>query len=107
MNTNRIDRRAVIKGGLYGGASIAAASLLAACQQQNTSANAGGQRGDYSHEEYVMVGAALTIDYWKGPKTGFLGAGKDLGVKTTIVGPSNFDQAAQVDVINQVIARKP
>jgi ribose transport system substrate-binding protein len=106
MNGNRIDRRTVIKGGLFGGASLATASLLAACQQQNTSATSSG-RGDYSHEEYVMVGAALTIDYWKGPRTGFLGAGKDLGVKTTIVGPSSFDQAAQVDVMNQVIARKP
>jgi ribose transport system substrate-binding protein len=58
-------------------------------------------------EEYVVVGALLGIPFWEDPIAGMNAAAKELGVKVTFVGPMDWNAAAQVSQLQQVLVRKP
>jgi len=59
-------------------------------------------------EEYVMVTTAVNLPlYVQHDQKAFIEWGKKMGVKTSILGPSEWDVPAQISVIEQVIPGKP
>jgi len=61
-----------------------------------------------SDEEYLMVTTAINLPlYVNHDQAAFLAWGKKMGVKTTILGPSEWDVAAQISTIEQVIPTRP
>lgn len=58
-------------------------------------------------ETYYLVGAVLELPYFIDHRIGFEAAGKELGVKTRFIGPSDYDMQAQMNMIEQAIAQKP
>lgn len=57
--------------------------------------------------EYYMITFASGIDYWKGCYEGFERAAKAAGATPVYTGATEADFAAEVDVLNQVIAKNP
>ncbi|MDQ4139271.1 MAG: substrate-binding domain-containing protein [Bacteroidota bacterium] len=59
-------------------------------------------------EEYVMVTTAISMPmYVNHDQAAFKRWGQKMGVKTSILGPSEWDVPAQIETIEQVIATKP
>jgi ribose transport system substrate-binding protein len=86
---------------------VAAIALAAGCavkQEGGTDAKAGK---DTSKQLYIEVSALGAIDYFYDHKLGMELAGKCLGVRTEYLGPTDYDMAAMVTVLEQAIARKP
>jgi len=60
------------------------------------------------NEEYVMVTTAINLPlYVRHDQAAFKAWGAKMGVKTTILGPSEWDVPAQIATIEQVIPTKP
>ncbi|MFT4023756.1 MAG: substrate-binding domain-containing protein [Flavihumibacter sp.] len=60
------------------------------------------------NEEYVMVTTAVNLPlYVSHDQKAFLDWGKKMGVRTAILGPSDWDVPAQIATIEQVIPGKP
>ncbi len=60
------------------------------------------------NEEYVMVTTFVNFPmYVNHDQAAFHGWGKSKGVKTTVLGPSEWDVVAQIGVIEQVIPSRP
>lgn len=57
--------------------------------------------------EYYMITFMSGIDYWKGCFEGFERAAKAVGATAIYTGSPEADFAAEVDVLNQVIAKNP
>lgn len=70
-----------------------------------------GETGDNSvlaDEEYVMITTGINMPmYVMHDQMAFTRWGKKAGVKTTILGPAEWDVPAQIAVIEQVIPSKP
>lgn len=61
-----------------------------------------------NNEEYVMVTTFVNFPmYVNHDQAAFLKWGKKMGVKTTVLGPTEWDVVAQIGVIEQVIPSKP
>ncbi len=61
-----------------------------------------------TNEEYVMVTTFVNFPmYVNHDQAAFKAWGKKMGVKTTILGPSEWDVVAQIGVIEQVIPSRP
>jgi ABC-type sugar transport system substrate-binding protein len=61
-----------------------------------------------ANEEYVMVTTAINLPlYVNHDQEAFLSWGKKMGVRTSIVGPSEWDVPAQIATLEQVIPGKP
>jgi len=59
-------------------------------------------------EEYIMVTTAINMPlYVNHDQAAFLEWGKKMGVRTTILGPAEWDVPAQIATIEQVIPSKP
>ncbi|GAB3999178.1 sugar-binding protein [Spirosoma daeguense] len=59
-------------------------------------------------EEYVMVTTAVTMPmYIHHDQATFLRWGREKGVKTSILGPAEWDVPAQINVIEEVIGTRP
>ncbi|PSR52184.1 sugar ABC transporter substrate-binding protein [Adhaeribacter arboris] len=59
-------------------------------------------------EEYVMVTTAISMPmYVNHDQSAFKRWGQKMGVKTSILGPSEWDVPAQIETIEQVIATRP
>ena len=86
--------------------SIAALALAAGCAKQDGGANATAAK-DTSKQLYIEVSALGSLDYFYDHKLGMELAGKCLGVRTEYLGPSDYDMAAMVTVLEQSVARKP
>jgi ribose transport system substrate-binding protein len=57
--------------------------------------------------EYYMITFVSGIDYWKGCFAGFERAANAVGATAIYTGTPDADFAAEVDVLNQVIAKNP
>lgn len=78
----------------------------------NIISNLAEDNTDYSqvdpNEEYVMVTTAINLPlYVRHDQAAFKAWGEKMGVKTTILGPSEWDVPAQIATIEQVIPTKP
>lgn len=58
-------------------------------------------------QEYVMVSALSSLDYFYDHMLGMRLVGEALGVKTTYVGPPDLDLNAMIAAFEQAIARRP
>lgn len=58
-------------------------------------------------EKYVLVSDNLQIPYWQTAAAGFTQSAAPLGVKIDIVGPDNFDTAAEVQAFREAVQKKP
>lgn len=108
--TRRVSRRRVVTGALTGAGAMALApwaSAYAAAYGRPTAGIDGRLSQQEAEAEYVAVGFILGIDYWKGPRAGLERAAELFGVKTSLVGSDQADQATQNDIIHQVIETKP
>lgn len=88
-------------------------ALFGACQQQE-SVNAEAASEEASSEEaaseelYILVSALSTYDMFKSNDfAAFEQWGKDFGVQTQIIGPADWDMAAQAAAIDQAAAQRP
>ena len=61
----------------------------------------------YGEEEYIYVSCMGNLEFFNAHKYGWKWAGKTLGVKTTYVGPAEYDLNAMVAAFDQAIAKKP
>ena len=60
------------------------------------------------NEEYVMVTTSVNLPlYVNHDQKAFLAWGKKMGVRTSILGPSDWDVPSQIATIEQVIPGKP
>jgi len=92
------------------------AMSLAACGSNNQTssgtenqASIDGQAGkDVSNEEYVLINNMTTLPFFVNHDNKALElAGKELGVKTSVVGPADNNIQAMIEAFEQTIARKP
>jgi ribose transport system substrate-binding protein len=60
-----------------------------------------------SNEEYIYVSCMGNLEFFNAHKYGWKWAGEVLGVKTTYVGPAEYDLNAMVAAFDQAIAKKP
>lgn len=58
-------------------------------------------------ETYYLIGGVLELPYFIDHKLGFEAACEELGVQGKFLGPSNYDMAAEAQIIEQAIAQKP
>jgi ribose transport system substrate-binding protein len=88
------------------------AVVLAACSNGANKAASDGSSGaakptDVKNQLYIHVELAGNLDYMYDHKLGTAQAGKDLGVKTSYVGPAEYDVGAMIAAFEQAIAQKP
>jgi ribose transport system substrate-binding protein len=62
---------------------------------------------DHSEDEYIYVSAMGNLEFFNAHKYGWKVAGEQLGVKTSYVGPAEYDMNAMVAAFDQAIARQP
>ncbi len=62
---------------------------------------------DHSDDEYIYVSSMGNLEFFNAHKYGWKVAGEQLGVKTSYVGPAEYDMNAMVAAFDQAIARKP
>ena len=60
-----------------------------------------------AEEEYIYVSCMGNLEYFNAHKYGWKLAGEKLGVKTTYVGPAEYDLNAMVAAFDQAIAKQP
>lgn len=58
-------------------------------------------------EEYIYVSCMGNLEFFNAHKFGWKWAGEQVGVKTTYVGPAEYDLTAMVAAFDQAIAKKP
>ncbi|WP_446742571.1 substrate-binding domain-containing protein [Silvibacterium acidisoli] len=67
----------------------------------------GGCRRHSSKETYYLVSNNLSLPYWKTAAMGFEKAAAEYHVTAKIVGPNNYDAAAESQAFDQAAATKP
>jgi ribose transport system substrate-binding protein len=85
---------------------IAALALAVGCAKQD-GGTGGPAAKDTSKQLYIEVSALGSLDYFYDHKLGMELAGKCMGVRTEYLGPSDYDMAAMVTVLEQAVARRP
>jgi len=58
-------------------------------------------------EKYFLVTANSKLSYWQTASSGLTRAGNQLGVQTEMVGPENYDPAAEAQAFRDAVAKKP
>ena len=67
----------------------------------------GPAAADPSQQLYIYVSSMGNIEFFNAHKYGWKWGGEALGVKTTYVGPTDYDINAMVAAFDQAIAKKP
>lgn len=94
---------------------FALALLLGACTPQQPVAPATSAPAEPAEpakpatadEEYIYVSAMGNLEFFNAHKYGWKWGGEALGVKTSYVGPAEYDMNAMVAAFDQAIAKKP
>jgi len=60
-----------------------------------------------AEEEYIYVSCMGNLEFFNAHKYGWKWAGEKLGVKTTYVGPAEYDLNAMIGAFDQAIAKQP
>jgi ribose transport system substrate-binding protein len=71
-----------------------------------TKAEAQGLKGS-SGEEYLAVACMGNLEYFSAHKYAWKWMGDKLGVKTSYIGPAEYDVPGQISAFDQAIARRP
>lgn len=61
----------------------------------------------FAAEEYIYVSCMGNLEFFNAHKYGWKWAGEKLGVKTTYVGPAEYDLNAMISAFDQAIAKQP
>ena len=61
----------------------------------------------FAAEEYIYVSCMGNLEFFSAHKYGWKWAGEKLGVKTTYVGPAEYDLNAMIAAFDQAIAKQP
>ncbi len=69
-------------------------------------AYAQGLKGS-ANEEYIAVACMGNLEYFSAHKYAWKWMGDKLGVKTSYIGPAEYDVPGQIAAFDQAIARKP
>ena len=67
----------------------------------------GNRNVAFGAEEYIYVSCMGNLEFFNAHKFGWKWAGQRLGVKTTYVGPAEYDLTAMIAAFDQAIAKKP
>jgi ribose transport system substrate-binding protein len=89
--------------------SLGCAALLGACLALGGypgTARAAGLQGSPG-EEYIAVACMGNLEYFRAHKYAWKWIGDKLGVKTSYIGPAEYDVPGQIAAFDQAIARKP
>jgi ribose transport system substrate-binding protein len=89
--------------------------ILAACTATVPAAQPAGESAapapaaaaDHANDEYIYVSAMGNLEFFNAHKYGWKWAGDELGVKTSYVGPAEYDMNAMAAAFDQAIARQP
>jgi ribose transport system substrate-binding protein len=65
-----------------------------------------GRRHD-ADEFYVMATANKAIPYWQTATSGFIEAARQMGVKSQVIGPDNYDPNGEKTELHDILAKKP
>jgi ribose transport system substrate-binding protein len=65
-----------------------------------------GRRHD-ADEFYVMATANKAIPYWQTAAAGFIEANRQMGVKSEVIGPDNYDPNGEKDEFHRILSQKP
>jgi len=104
MSDMKLSRRDLIRASLYGGAGLAAASVLPGITM---AAPEEKPRSQDKPLEFALCGFVFNIGWWIDPRMGWTAAAKELGINITEVGPVGFNAADQATIMEQVVASKP
>lgn len=88
------------------------AIILSACTPQAAPTQAPAAQTEpaqpaVTDEEYIYVSAMGNLEFFNAHKYGWKWGGEALGVKTSYVGPAEYDMNAMVAAFDQAIAKKP
>jgi len=103
-DADNLSRRDVLTAGLGLGAAAGLASLFPGFAGIASAASSAAVPP--SKQVYVEVSALSSLSYFIDHRLGMTLVGKDLGVQTQYVGPSNLDLTAMLNIIDQKIAQK-
>ncbi|MEP6738407.1 MAG: substrate-binding domain-containing protein [Chryseolinea sp.] len=88
--------------------SLTACELPPRNANKNTEVNTSSRDTVITNEEYVMVTTAVTMPmYVNHDQAAFKKWGEKMGVKTSILGPADWDVPAQINTIEEVIGTHP
>ncbi len=90
-------KRALAAGG------IVAAMALTACGSDDSKGSSSSAKG----KKLTLIVGSESDDFYKAIECGAKTQAKKVGADLTIQGPSQFDPALQVPIVNAVVARKP
>lgn len=91
-------------------AGLAGSCLLHSCSSPSTreETNTPSQNKNNPTEEYVLVTTSVSLPlYVRHDEAAFERWGKKMGVKTSVLGPSDWNVPAQISTIEQVIGSRP
>ncbi len=80
---------------------------LISCAGPTVQTNAQSSAPETSDQLYIEVSALSSLDYFADHMLGCEMAGKELGVRTEYVGPTDYDMNAMIAAFEQAIAKKP
>ncbi len=104
MSELKLTRRDLIRASLYGGAGLAATSLMPGLAM---AAPEPKPRHQDQPLEFALVGGVFNIGWWIDPRMGWTAAAKELNINFSEVGPVDFNGADQATMMEQVVASKP
>jgi len=89
--------------------SIACIALVGACAALGSFPGTGRAAGlqGAAGEEYITVACMGNLEYFRAHKYAWKWIGEKLGVKTSYIGPAEYDVPGQIAAFDQAIARKP
>jgi ribose transport system substrate-binding protein len=89
--------------------SVVKVALAGACLSMSIQPGVAGAAGLQGKpgEEYIAVACMGNLEYFRAHKYAWKQIGDQLGVKTSYIGPAEYDVPGQIAAFNQAIARKP
>jgi ribose transport system substrate-binding protein len=110
-----IARRQFVRLMALGTAGLGSAGFLAGCQgdddeetaAQGTTTTETKEKLRISNDEYVYLSIVTQVPFWTDHKAALEDFGKATDVKTSFIGPPDFDVAAQARQLDELVARKP
>jgi ribose transport system substrate-binding protein len=103
--TSHVARRDFLKVAGVGGFGLGA-TMLAACGPTTTSTSSNDTLTN-SNDEYVYLSIVTQVPFWVDHKAALKDFGNRTGVKTSFVGPPDFNVAGQARQLDEIISRKP
>lgn len=105
---NQVERRSALKLGALAAGLGVGSSVLSACNRASPSSSTGAvvaRKAKKGNGEYSEVLCLVSLPYFVDHKLGMDAAGKYFGVKTSFIGPAQFDIAGMISALEGQIAK--